>query len=194
MLAAVETKLRGYATDKPAPFPDDDDSFGTATKTLLDNELSYALGKKGGTRKKLAASSECIVECARRRLRRVGHAPRARAPPAASRTASLASASACLRYVGNTVYMCGSPEQRAKAAQYLDWLFAQLRGPVSVEYASRDDCTVVEVRGRTERGARRLARAQRLPVASRVPARRSPPPARSARLLTPRCRATLWAT
>ncbi|KAJ1640624.1 hypothetical protein T492DRAFT_568601, partial [Pavlovales sp. CCMP2436] len=77
---------------------------------LQDTELSYALGKKGGTRKKLAASSECIVE-----------------------------------YVGNTVVMCGTAEQRGNAKQYLEWLFAQLRGPVFVEYTRRNDCTVIEV-------------------------------------------------
>jgi rRNA processing protein Krr1/Pno1 len=109
VLAAVETKVGGFASGV-IQFADDDADFGTETRILADNELSYALGKKGGTRKKLAASSECIVE-----------------------------------YVGNTVYMCGTTEQRTRAAQYLDWLFAQLKGPVFVDYADRNDCTVVEV-------------------------------------------------
>jgi hypothetical protein len=114
VLSAVEAKVRGFASaaggGQIVAFADDDVDFGTETRELLETELSYALGKKGGTRKKLAASSECIVE-----------------------------------YVGHTVYMCGSAQQRGRARQYLDWLFAQLRGPVTVDYAERDDCTVVEV-------------------------------------------------
>ncbi|KAG8458153.1 hypothetical protein KFE25_011684 [Diacronema lutheri] len=110
VLAAVETKMRGFVTAADLAFADDDDTFGTETRVLADSELSYALGKKGGTRKKLAASSECIVE-----------------------------------YVGNTVVMCGTPSQRERARVYLEWLFAQLRGPVFVDYAGRDDCTMIEV-------------------------------------------------
>lgn len=60
VLAAVETKVPGFSDN--LSFPDDDDDFGTDTRRLGDKELSYALGKKGGTRKKLAASSGCIVE------------------------------------------------------------------------------------------------------------------------------------
>jgi len=62
VMAAVETKVPGYFTnDKP---PDDDtaEGFGTHTLVLKPDELSYALGKKGMTRKKLARSSGCIVE------------------------------------------------------------------------------------------------------------------------------------
>ena len=74
-------------------------------------ELSYALGKKGMTRKKLARSSGCIVE-----------------------------------YVGYTVFMSGSKEERTRASEYLDWLFEQLKGPVYVDgWEERDDCTCVDV-------------------------------------------------
>ena len=74
-------------------------------------ELSYALGKKGMTRKKLARSSQCIVE-----------------------------------YVGYTVFMSGMPDERARAKEYLDWLFDQLRGPVYVDnWEQRDDVTMVDV-------------------------------------------------
>ena len=63
------------------------------------------------TRKKLARSSQCIVE-----------------------------------YVGYTVFMSGMPDERARAKEYLDWLFDQLRGPVYVDnWEQRDDVTMVDV-------------------------------------------------
>jgi len=60
VMAAVETKAPGYFNDRLRE--DDDDEFGTKTIVLKPDELSYALGKKGMTRKKLAKSSGCIVE------------------------------------------------------------------------------------------------------------------------------------
>ena len=61
-MAAVETKVPGYFTDKMNIPEDDKEGFGTRTLVLKPEELSYALGKKGMTRKKLARSSGCIVE------------------------------------------------------------------------------------------------------------------------------------
>ena len=70
------------------------------------------------TRKKLARSSQCIVE-----------------------------------YVGYTVFMSGMPDERARAKEYLDWLFDQLRGPVYVDnWEERDDVTM----RRRPAGLRRL--------------------------------------
>lgn len=68
------------------------------------------MGKKGGTRKKIAASSGAVVE-----------------------------------YVGNYVHIYGTLVQRQKAKEYIDWLFAQLKGPVCVDATGRDDCTIVDV-------------------------------------------------
>ncbi|EOD03939.1 hypothetical protein EMIHUDRAFT_108051 [Emiliania huxleyi CCMP1516] len=65
VMAAVETKVPNYFTGDSKPDEDDDqDEWGTKTLVLKPDELSYALGKKGMTRKKLAKSSGCIVECA----------------------------------------------------------------------------------------------------------------------------------
>jgi len=60
--AAVETKVPGYFTDKVEEGEEGDEDWGTKTLILKPDELSYALGKKGMTRKKLAKSSGCIVE------------------------------------------------------------------------------------------------------------------------------------
>ena len=81
-MAAVETKVPGYFTDHLKAEEDDKDGFGTRTLVLKPEELSYALGKKGMTRKKLARSSGCIVE-----------------------------------YVGYTVFMAGSRDERDRAQE-----------------------------------------------------------------------------
>ncbi|CAK0884716.1 unnamed protein product [Prorocentrum cordatum] len=68
VLSAVETKVPGYydrikesvvTRDKGR---DDSGTWGTDTMTFQDDELSYALGKQGGTRKKLERSSGAIVQ------------------------------------------------------------------------------------------------------------------------------------
>jgi len=68
VLSAVETKVPGYYMkikddvvnrDKGK---DDTGTWGTDTMTFQDDELSYALGKQGGTRKKLERSSGAIVQ------------------------------------------------------------------------------------------------------------------------------------
>jgi len=68
VLSAVETKVPGYYArirdevvnrDKGA---DSTGTWGTDTMTFQDDELSYALGKQGGTRKKLERSSGAIVQ------------------------------------------------------------------------------------------------------------------------------------
>jgi len=61
VMAAVETKSPGYFNERLRD-DDGDEEWGTKTITLKPDELSYALGKKGMTRKKLAKSSGCIVE------------------------------------------------------------------------------------------------------------------------------------
>jgi len=69
VLSAVETKVPGYFEkirddvvyrDKNADYGDG--SWGTETMTFQDDELSYALGKQGGTRKKIERSSGAIVQ------------------------------------------------------------------------------------------------------------------------------------
>merc|ERR1719162_464849 len=68
VLSAVDTKVPSYfskikhevvSRDKGR---DDTGTWGTDTMTFQDDELSYALGKQGGTRKKLERSSRAIVQ------------------------------------------------------------------------------------------------------------------------------------
>jgi len=68
VLSAVETKSPGYFNkireevverDKGM---DSTGTWGTDTMTFQDDELSYALGKQGGTRKKLERASQAIVQ------------------------------------------------------------------------------------------------------------------------------------
>eukprot|EP00435_Cladocopium_sp_Y103_P041622 s556_g11.t1 len=69
VLSAIETKMGGYfasvrdsviSRDK---FKDPTGTWGTDTMTFRDEgEISYALGKQGGTRKKLERSSGAIVQ------------------------------------------------------------------------------------------------------------------------------------
>jgi len=68
VLSAVETKVPGYfermrheVVDRDKS-KDDTGTWGTETMTFQDDELSYALGKQVGTRKKLERSSGAIVQ------------------------------------------------------------------------------------------------------------------------------------
>jgi len=68
VLSAVETKVPGYFSKIRDEVLDRDrgkdetGTWGTDTTTFQDDELSYALGKQGGTRKKLEKSSGAIVQ------------------------------------------------------------------------------------------------------------------------------------
>lgn len=61
VLSAIEQKNPGYCT-RGLKDRISESEWGTDTKWLKDDELSYALGKRGMTRKKLARASGCIVE------------------------------------------------------------------------------------------------------------------------------------
>eukprot|EP00927_Polykrikos_kofoidii_P035613 TRINITY_DN3016_c0_g2_i5.p1 TRINITY_DN3016_c0_g2~~TRINITY_DN3016_c0_g2_i5.p1 ORF type:complete len:668 (-),score=105.62 TRINITY_DN3016_c0_g2_i5:103-2106(-) len=68
VLSAVETKVPGYYQKIREEVierdrgKDETGTWGTDTMTFQDDELSYALGKQGGTRKKLERSSFAIVQ------------------------------------------------------------------------------------------------------------------------------------
>merc|ERR1719253_2374032 len=68
VLSAVETKVPGYYdkirddVNSRDRGKDDSGTWGTDTMTFQDDELSYALGKQGGTRKKLERASGAIVQ------------------------------------------------------------------------------------------------------------------------------------
>ena len=59
----------------------------------------------------------------------------------------LAKSSGCIvEYVGYTVCLAGSRDERRRAQEYLGWLFDQLKGPVYVDgWEERDDCTCVDI-------------------------------------------------
>merc|ERR1719454_1862343 len=86
VLSAVETKVPGYFDKIRRQVMDRDDgkddtgTWGTDTMTFQDDELSYALGKQGGTRKKLERASGAIVQY-------VGHVALFSGPKAARRRA-----------------------------------------------------------------------------------------------------------
>jgi len=68
VLSAVETKCPGYlnkirdeVVDRDRG-KDADGTWGTDTMTFQDDELSYALGKQGATRKKLERASGAVVQ------------------------------------------------------------------------------------------------------------------------------------
>jgi len=68
VLSAVETKVPGYFSRIKDEVIDRDrgrdesGTWGTDTMTFQDDELSYALGKQGSTRKKLERSSGAVVQ------------------------------------------------------------------------------------------------------------------------------------
>jgi hypothetical protein len=61
VLSAIEQKIPGFVT-KTLKASKSVEDWGTDIRWLKDDELSYALGKRGMTRKKLARASGCIVE------------------------------------------------------------------------------------------------------------------------------------
>lgn len=68
VLSAVETKVPGYYSKIKREVVDRDvgqdetGTWGTDTMTFQDDELSYALGKQGSTRKKLERASGAVVQ------------------------------------------------------------------------------------------------------------------------------------
>merc|ERR1719343_1149205 len=86
VLSAVETKVPGFFSgikdevlDRDRG-KDDTGTWGTDTMQFQDDELSYALGKQGGTRKKLERSSGAVVQY-------VGHTALFSGPKAARKRA-----------------------------------------------------------------------------------------------------------
>mmetsp|Transcript_70950 Transcript_70950/g.123017 ORF Transcript_70950/g.123017 Transcript_70950/m.123017 type:complete len:941 (+) Transcript_70950:165-2987(+) len=62
VMAAIEEKRHGYFTKNGCPHVSQEDGFATDTMLISEDDYSYALGKSGNTRKKLARASSCIVE------------------------------------------------------------------------------------------------------------------------------------
>eukprot|EP00756_Hemistasia_phaeocysticola_P017356 Hpha_TRINITY_DN15533_c3_g3::TRINITY_DN15533_c3_g3_i1::g.105241::m.105241 len=62
VMSSVEVKLPGYYTKDVDEHESKKDGFDTDTLKLREKELSWALGKSGSTRKKIARASEAIVE------------------------------------------------------------------------------------------------------------------------------------
>jgi len=61
-MSAVETKRPGYFTRDVKKHTSDREGFASDTYPMDESELSYALGKDGTTRRKLARASGCIME------------------------------------------------------------------------------------------------------------------------------------
>mmetsp|Transcript_69159 Transcript_69159/g.165842 ORF Transcript_69159/g.165842 Transcript_69159/m.165842 type:complete len:624 (+) Transcript_69159:115-1986(+) len=68
VLSAVETKVPNFLDTirkdvlERDKYKDETGTWSTDTMTFQDDELSYALGKQGGTRKKLERSSQAVVQ------------------------------------------------------------------------------------------------------------------------------------
>uniref|UniRef100_A0A7S1N3R2 K Homology domain-containing protein n=1 Tax=Eutreptiella gymnastica TaxID=73025 RepID=A0A7S1N3R2_9EUGL len=62
VMAAIESRLEGHLTEHIEEHTSDSEDWGTDIVRLKMDEVSWALGKKGATRKKLARASGCIVE------------------------------------------------------------------------------------------------------------------------------------
>ena len=62
VMSAIEQKKPGFVSKGIKDHISANEDWGTDTRWLKSDELSYALGKRGMTRKKLARASGCIVE------------------------------------------------------------------------------------------------------------------------------------
>lgn len=112
VMAAIEMKQPGFFTkhDSTLPLEDPSQGFSTDRMHIEEDDYSYALGKGGATRKKIARASGCVIE-----------------------------------YIGRLAYLSGFKKERTRAREYLGWLFRQRVGPVEVNYANREDVTVLQV-------------------------------------------------
>ena len=61
-MSAVETKRPGYFTKDVRKHTSEKEGFASDTFPMDESELSYALGKDGSTRRKLARAAGCIME------------------------------------------------------------------------------------------------------------------------------------
>mmetsp|Transcript_133432 Transcript_133432/g.285328 ORF Transcript_133432/g.285328 Transcript_133432/m.285328 type:complete len:938 (-) Transcript_133432:57-2870(-) len=112
VLSAIETKQPGFIAklDGASPMQDPAEGFATDRMLIEEDDYSYALGRGGATRKKIARAAGCVIE-----------------------------------YIGRYAYLCGVKKERVRAREYLVWLFQQRVGSVEVDYANRDDVTVLQV-------------------------------------------------
>ncbi|CEL91713.1 unnamed protein product [Vitrella brassicaformis CCMP3155] len=62
VMSAVEEKVEGYYSSKATEYFSDREGFDTDTMKIHSDDYSYALGKRGNTRRKLAKASGCILE------------------------------------------------------------------------------------------------------------------------------------
>merc|ERR1719421_52218 len=64
VMAAIEMKQPGYFTERDSqrPLQDPQEGFATDRMSIQEDDYSYALGKGGATRKKIARASGCIIE------------------------------------------------------------------------------------------------------------------------------------
>mmetsp|Transcript_164632 Transcript_164632/g.528149 ORF Transcript_164632/g.528149 Transcript_164632/m.528149 type:complete len:1033 (+) Transcript_164632:223-3321(+) len=112
VMSAIEMKQPFFFTrrDSALPMQDPQEGFSTDRLVIEEDDYSYALGKGGATRKKIARASGCVIE-----------------------------------YIGRYAYLSGVKTERIRAREYLIWLFRQRVGPVEVDYANREDVTVLAV-------------------------------------------------
>eukprot|EP00929_Paragymnodinium_shiwhaense_P056308 TRINITY_DN28182_c0_g2_i2.p1 TRINITY_DN28182_c0_g2~~TRINITY_DN28182_c0_g2_i2.p1 ORF type:complete len:228 (+),score=50.20 TRINITY_DN28182_c0_g2_i2:711-1394(+) len=105
-MSGIETKSPGFFTRGIREHISSRKGFDSDRMIFSDEDVSYALGKEGLTRKKLESTSGAI-----------------------------------LQYVGHVAYICGTLAERTRCREYLKWLLAQRRGPVTVaDISSRTDC------------------------------------------------------
>lgn len=62
VMAAIEAKVPGHYTAGVGDASSEEEGWGIDTMILSGDELSFALGKEGSTRRKLAKASGCILE------------------------------------------------------------------------------------------------------------------------------------
>lgn len=116
VMSTVETRFPGEFTEATRKFgrtydeEDQDGDWGTCTAEFTPDDIAFALGKKGLTRRKLERSSNCIVQ-----------------------------------FVHNTAFVTGFRADRARAKDYIGWLFDQLDGPMNVSIKGRRDVSVLDV-------------------------------------------------
>lgn len=111
VMSGIETKSPGFFTRGLRDKESSRQGFDTDRMIFRDEEVSYALGKDGATRRKLEMASGGI-----------------------------------LQYVGCVAFLAGMHEERQRGRQFINWLLAQRRGPVTIaDTAIRDDVTEVRI-------------------------------------------------
>ncbi|KAF4680792.1 hypothetical protein FOZ60_012990, partial [Perkinsus olseni] len=140
LMSAIETKSPGFFLDDKERWnlgDKHDPKLGLTTVKMTEGQFTYALGRRGTTRRKLEKASGAIMEvtCVTDVVLGI--------------VISLLYNNVLVKfhsrqYIGYTAFICGTKEERRRGRDYLNYLLDQREGEVHVDTDRRDDITIID--------------------------------------------------